>query len=241
MKKSILIISAACIMLLAGCSSAEEDHSELDNLIEQLQTTHLNTGSPEGAPETEEAIPYKSLTGTVTAFSENGITVKAEGVEKKFTVDETTQILGGDRETAKTVTVIYCEPEKKSKSITANVITIIESSGTGTESTAALPEPQTDAVTETAAESVSESEEQSETAAETETEPEDTAADTGAEPEDTSEATKPEETVTEAEETTDTEPEETAEDQTDTQSETETETQTETLSETDAQSEQQTE
>lgn len=141
MKKNILIFTAAaaCIMLFSGCSSQAEDTSELDNLLEQLQTTHLNTGSPEEGAETEEAIPFKSLTGTVSSFSESELTVKADGKEQKFTLDESTQILGGDRDAAKTVTVTYCEPEKKSRSTVANVITILETTDTGTENTSAEP------------------------------------------------------------------------------------------------------
>lgn len=127
MKKGILIFTAAVVFaaFLSGCSS-EEGPSELDSIIEQLQTTHLNTGSPEENPITEEAIPYKSLTGAVISFNGSEITVITDGKEQKFALDENTQILGGSCDKAKTVTITYCEPEKKSKSTIANVITILE-------------------------------------------------------------------------------------------------------------------
>lgn len=128
MKKiiSIFAAAAACVTLLAGCGS-EEAPNELDMLIEQLQTTHLNTGSPEDSAEIEMANPYKSLTGAVISFNETGITVKSDGNEQKFVINEETQILGGIPSAAKSVTITYCEPEKKSKGIIANVITIIDS------------------------------------------------------------------------------------------------------------------
>lgn len=225
MKKYIVIFvaAAACVMLFAGCSQAEEDHSELDSLIEQLQTTHLNTGAPEGGAKTEEAIPYKSLTGIVASFSESEITVIADGKKQKFSIDETTQILGGSRDLAKTVTVTYCEPEKKSKSTTANVITILESTEAGTENTVVEPTPQTDTETaEATSAAPAESPVESESIAQTE--------ETAVESESQVEETTTEETVNttsepEAEETT-------AETDDDTQSETESEAPTETLSET---------
>lgn len=223
MKKYIIIAAVACVMLLSGCSQAEEDHSELDNLIEQLQTTHLNTGSPEGGTETEEAIPYKSLTGTVASFSESEITVKADGKEQKFTINETTQILGGSRDSAKTVTVTYCEPEKKSKSITANVITILESTEAGTETIVTEPTLQTD--TE-ASEDTSAVSAENPVESESITQPEETAGES--EP-------QAKETTTEETENTTSEPEAeetTAETDADTQSETESEAPTETLNET---------
>ena len=66
MKKNIFVLAAAaaCIILMAGCGS-EEGPDELDMLIEQLQTTHLNTGSPEDSAPNEEESRYKSITGAV--------------------------------------------------------------------------------------------------------------------------------------------------------------------------------
>lgn len=235
MKKHIMIfIAAACIMLFAGCSQAEEDHSELDSLIEQLQTTHLNTGSPEEGAETEEPVPYKSLTGTVTSFSESEITVRADGKEQKFTVNETTQILGGDRSTAKTVTVTYCEPEKKSKSTAANVITILESAEADTENIVTEPTPQAVSETtedtsahteESAADTESESEPASQPETEANTVTETDAEETTTETEDTATETEPKETPTETEDIA-------AETEADTQSETETEAQEDVPAET---------
>lgn len=136
MKKNIFVLAAAaaCIILTAGCGS-EEGPDELDMLIEQLQTTHLNTGSPEDSVPNEEESRYKSITGAVVSFTETGITVKSNGSENKFVINEETQIMGGQLSSAKEVTVTYCEPEKKSKGTIANVITIIYSANESIENT----------------------------------------------------------------------------------------------------------
>lgn len=136
MKKNIFVLAAAaaCIILMAGCGS-EEGPDELDMLIEQLQTTHLNTGSPEDSAPNEEESRYKSITGAVVSFTETGITVKSNGSENKFVINEETQIMGGQLSSAKEVTVTYCEPEKKSKGTIANVITIIYSANESIENT----------------------------------------------------------------------------------------------------------
>ena len=136
MKKNIfaLVAAAACIILMAGCDS-EEGPDELSMLIEQLQTTHLNTGSPEDSTPNEEASQYKSITGTVVSFTETGITVKSDSGENKFVINEETQIMGVQLSSAKEVTVTYCEPEKKSKGTIANVITIIYSANESIENT----------------------------------------------------------------------------------------------------------
>lgn len=136
MKKIILLFSAAAVLatLLTGCGS-EEAPDELDLLIEQLQTTHLNTASPSDTDEPEEVNPYKSLTGTVISFTETDITVKSDGKESKFIINEETQILGGTPSATNAVTVTYCEPEKKSKGTVANVITVVGSSDEKEENT----------------------------------------------------------------------------------------------------------
>lgn len=136
MKKNIFVLAAAaaCIILMAGCGS-EEGPDELDMLIEQLQTTHLNTVSPEDSAPNEEESRYKSITGAVVSFTETGITVKSNGSENKFVINEETQIMGGQLSSAKEVTVTYCEPEKKSKGTIANVITIIYSANESIENT----------------------------------------------------------------------------------------------------------
>lgn len=136
MKKNIFVLAAAtaCIILMAGCGSGEGP-DELDMLIEQLQTTHLNTGSPEDSAPNEEESRYKSITGAVVSFTETGITVKSNGSENKFVINEETQIMGGQLSSAKEVTVTYCEPEKKSKGTIANVITIIYSANESIENT----------------------------------------------------------------------------------------------------------
>ncbi len=136
MKKIISVFAAAAVLatLSVGCGS-EEAPDELDLLIDQLQTTHLNTSSPEDSAESEEVNPYKSLTGTVISFTETDITVKSDGKELKFIINEETQILGGTPSAANAVTVTYCEPEKKSKGTVANVITIVGSSNKNEEIT----------------------------------------------------------------------------------------------------------
>lgn len=145
MKKNILAFTAALSLavLFSGCGNAEEAPSELDMLLEQLQTTHLNTGTPENAEDTDEtteSLTYKSSTGTLVSFTDSSITIKNDNKEQKFLLDENTKILGGELASAEAVTVTYNEADGNEKNLTADIITVLSLNDENTDSETAVPE-----------------------------------------------------------------------------------------------------
>lgn len=144
MKKNIIAVIAAfsLAVLFSGCNNSEEPPDELEMLLEQLQTTHLNVDAPENAEDadsTTENITYKSSTGLLVSFTEDSITIKADNKEQKFLLDENTQILGGELTSAEAVTVTYNETDGKEKNITADIITVLRLNDENTDSA-----PETD-------------------------------------------------------------------------------------------------
>ncbi|MCM1055151.1 MAG: hypothetical protein NC394_06485 [Bacteroides sp.] len=130
MKKNILAFTAAfsLAVLFSGCNNSEEGPSELDKLLEQLQTTHLTSDVPEDAESDEsaaEGTTYRSVTGVLVSFTEKEITVKAEDKEQSFIISGDTQILGGALPSADAVTVTYDEDDENEKGPTALIITVL--------------------------------------------------------------------------------------------------------------------
>lgn len=148
-----LPIAAAFIfsvsMLLSGCNS-EEPPSELDSLIEQLQTMHItsetipeetsddvsvseNTSEPVTAEATGETasgdnspVTYNSITVTVLSVEEGHIAVEYNGVVYNIIIDESTGIFGGDISENKTVTITYVRNDNDSETgILASAITVL--------------------------------------------------------------------------------------------------------------------
>lgn len=149
MKKNILAVIAAfsLAVLFSGCNNSEEPPDELEMLLEQLQTTHLNVDTPENAEDadsTTENITYKSSTGLLVSFTEDSITIKADNKEQKFILDENTQILGGELTSAEAVTVTYNETDGKEKNITADIITVLRLNDENTDSAPETAVPETD-------------------------------------------------------------------------------------------------
>ena len=127
MKKQFLAVTVIIAALfLSGCSS-DDAPSELDILIEQLQTMQITSETePEETSEeeittpdnTEEAadvpdgsnidsVTYDSVTVTVLSVEEDHITVESEGITYNIIIDDNTQIFGGEISEDKTVTVTY--------------------------------------------------------------------------------------------------------------------------------------
>lgn len=141
MKKSSLLFTAvfSAAVIFSGCNQTEEAPSELDKLLEQVQTTHLTSDTPageNGAETSSEDVTYRSVTGILVAFSEKNITVKADSEEHKFLLDGSTRILGGELSSAEAVTVTYSGGDDGEKDITAEVITVLDTNGAGEESAA---------------------------------------------------------------------------------------------------------
>lgn len=136
---ALAVIAAA--LLITACSS-EESHSELDNLINSLQTSNLppetepeETADTEGTENTEEAtessdnspaVVYSSLTGTILSAEGNIFTVEFNGIRYDILISENTEIFGGTLSEEKTVTVTYASSED-ADGITAIAITILQS------------------------------------------------------------------------------------------------------------------
>ena len=136
-----VIISAA--LLLSACNS-NESPSELDNLIDSLQTSHLPPETePEETGDTEETedtagitepddgptdVVYGSLTGTVLAVEENLFSVESNGI-RYVLVSENIEIFGGTLSEGKTVTVTYTSSEG-SDNITVIAITVLQEEST---------------------------------------------------------------------------------------------------------------
>lgn len=149
MKKNIpaFIAAFSLTVMFSGCNNSEEPPDELEMLLEQLQTTHLNVDAPENAEDadsTTENITYKSSTGLLVSFTEDSVTIEADNKEQKFILDENTQILGGELTTAEAVTVTYNETDGKEKNITADIITVLRLNDENTDSVSETAVPETD-------------------------------------------------------------------------------------------------
>lgn len=146
MKKQFLaaaVVSVAALFL-AGCNS-DEQPSELDNLINQLQTSQMTSETepeetpdeitkPEDSDKSEDdpdgngnnAVTYDSVTVTVLSLEEDHISVESGGVVYNIIIDDNTQIFGGDISESKTITVTYILTENDTEvNITAAVITVL--------------------------------------------------------------------------------------------------------------------
>ena len=143
MKKHILRAVIIAALLLSGCSS-DEPPSELDILIEQLQTSQITSETvpdetsedittPENTEETSDepndiadAVTYDSVTVTVVSVEEDHISVESGGVTYNIIIDENTQIFGGDISEKKTVTITYVLTNNGTATdITAAFITVL--------------------------------------------------------------------------------------------------------------------
>ena len=149
MKKNIpaFIAAFSLTVMFSGCNNSEEPPDELEMLLEQLQTTHLNVDAPENAEDadsTTENITYKSSTGLLVSFTEDSVTIEADNKEQKFILDENTQILGGELTSAEAVTVTYNETDGKEKNITADIITVLRLNDENTDSVSETAVPETD-------------------------------------------------------------------------------------------------
>lgn len=149
MKKNIpaFIVAFSLAVSFSGCNNSEEPPDELEKLLQQLQTTHLNVDAPENAEDadsTTENITYKSSTGLLVSFTEDSITIKADNKEQKFILGENTQILGGELTSAEAVTVTYNETDGKEKNITADIITVLRLNDENTDSAPETAVPETD-------------------------------------------------------------------------------------------------
>ena len=142
MKKTLSAAAAviAAALLVSACSS-EETPSELDNLINSLQTSQLppetvpeetdNTEETENTAEVTESsegspnVVYSSLTGTVVSAEESLFSVESNGIRYDIIISESTEIFGGTLSEEKKVTVTYISSED-TDSITAAAITILQ-------------------------------------------------------------------------------------------------------------------
>lgn len=161
MKKNIpaFIAAFSLTVMFSGCNNSEEPPDELEMLLEQLQTTHLNVDAPENAEDadsTTENITYKSSTGLLVSFTEDSVTIEADNKEQKFILDENTQILGGELTSAEAVTVTYNETDGNEKNITADIITVLRLNDENTDSVSETAVPETDSLDTSDASDISE-------------------------------------------------------------------------------------
>ena len=142
MKKHMLGAVLIAALFLSGCSS-EEPPSELDKLIEQLQTSQItsetvpeeteDTTTPENTEETSDkpdetpdSVTYDSVTVTVLSIEDGHISVESGGVIYNIIIDENTRIFGGDISETKTVTITYALTDNSTETdITAAFITVL--------------------------------------------------------------------------------------------------------------------
>lgn len=143
MKKmfSAVAVAVAAALSISACSS-EEPPSELDNLINSLQTSQLSPETePEETEDTEETentaettksdgdsdtVVYNSLTGTVLSTEESLFSFESDGIQYDILISESTEIFGGALSEGQTVTVTYISTEENDN-ITAVAITILRS------------------------------------------------------------------------------------------------------------------
>ena len=161
MKKNIpaFIAAFSLTVMFSGCNNSEEPPDELEMLLEQLQTTHLNVDAPENAEDadsTTENITYKSSTGLLVSFTEDSVTIEADNKEQKFILDENTQILGGELTSAEAVTVTYNETDGNEKNITADIITVLRLNDENTDSVSETAVHETDSLDTSDASDISE-------------------------------------------------------------------------------------
>ena len=143
MKKYLLGVALITALFISGCSS-DEKPSELDMLIEQLQTSQITSETvpeetsedittPENTEETSDkpddvsdSVTYDSVTVTVLSVEEDHISVESGGVIYNIFIDENTRIFGGDISEMKTVTITYAMTNNgTSADITASFITVL--------------------------------------------------------------------------------------------------------------------
>lgn len=143
-KKSRSLIATSLILSIffSGCNSGGD--AELDELINGLQTAHINGGSVE-PDSTGEGKEFFSLTGTIVSATEKSITVRSGESEYQITLDDSTQIYGGSIEKSLYVTVTYEDNDDPKKKIKAKIITILsDNDNASTVHTEATESQQTD-------------------------------------------------------------------------------------------------
>ncbi len=142
MNKKLLIASLliGCSVLICGCSGGKKD-SELDQLINSLQTVYGSGQSPSGTVADQDN--YISVSGKILSISKNKFNLKASDKEITLYIDDNTKIFGGQVSKDAEATVTYKKDQKDEKKIYAAAITILKAGITEAAATSQAAETAT--------------------------------------------------------------------------------------------------